>query len=217
MVIRATRNLISLEYQDSDIAAGRLVTYQVRKHAYGDYTPPALIDIVKANIKAKRYHPDILGMYTESEWAELNSFIDHTRDDLFRYAGAEQMREKYLVKDRVSKQIYESFQLPFILVPAILFRGYPTSTKMEAIKEAYDCLSTFDISLPTPIMAGLRTRKKQLASCVLLNSGDNLDSICAVDTAATNTLQTVQALVSTLDLYVVWGQVLQTVWQFILE
>ena len=44
-------------------------------------------------------------------------------------------------------------------------------------------MSTFKISLPTPIMAGVRTPTRQFSFCVLIECGDSLDSINATASA----------------------------------
>jgi ribonucleoside-diphosphate reductase alpha chain len=51
------------------------------------------------------------------------------------------------------------------------------------VKDFYDAISKFEISLPTPIMAGLRSPQKQFSSCVLIEAGDSLDSISATSSA----------------------------------
>lgn len=66
-----------------------------------------------------------------------------------------------------------------MMVAATIFMEYPKTTRMSWIKKFYDATSNFDISLPTPIMSGLRTPVKQFSSCVLIESGDSLDSINA--------------------------------------
>ena len=58
----------------------------------------------------------------------------HNRDDLFRYAGSEQMRKKYLVQNRKTKKIFESFQFPYIMVAALLFANYPAKKRMQYVK-----------------------------------------------------------------------------------
>jgi ribonucleoside-diphosphate reductase alpha chain len=50
---------------------------------------------------------------------------------------------------------------------------------MKYIKGYYDAISTFKISLPTPVMAGVRTPQRQFSSCVLIETDDSLDSINA--------------------------------------
>ncbi len=41
----------------------------------------------------------------------------------------------------------------------------------------YDAVSTKKISLPTPIMSGVRTPTRQFSSCVVIEGGDSLNSI----------------------------------------
>lgn len=97
--------------------------------------------------------------------------MKHERDDLYTYAGLQQMIDKYLVKNRSTGEIYETPQFAYILIAMCIFDD------IRDVKTAYDCFSTFKINLPTPIMAGVRTTIKQFASCVLVDVGDDLDSI----------------------------------------
>jgi ribonucleoside-diphosphate reductase alpha chain len=76
----------------------------------------------------------------------------------FSYAAVKQLEGKYLVQNRVTGEIYESPQFLYILVAACLFSKYPKDTRLDYIKRFYDAVSTFKISLPTPIMSGVRTR-----------------------------------------------------------
>ncbi|MDU4365996.1 MAG: ATP cone domain-containing protein, partial [Klebsiella oxytoca] len=80
-------------------------------------------------------------------------------------------------------EIYESAQFLYILVAACLFSNYPRETRLDYIKRFYDAVSTFKISLPTPIMSGVRTPTRQFSSCVLIECGDSLDSINATSSA----------------------------------
>lgn len=182
-LIKATSELISEEQPNYDHVAARLVWFAVRKESFRNNLPPHLRKVVYENVERKVYSKDILSLYTDEELDELNRFIRHERDDLFRYAGAEQMRKKYLCQNRKTKQLYESFQFPYILVAAILFGNYPKDKRMSYVKKYYDLISTHVISLPTPIMAGLRTKVKQFSSCVLVSSGDSLPSINATSAA----------------------------------
>lgn len=176
-LIKATAELISEDYPNYDHVAARLVWFAVRKEAFKSNIPPTLLDVVNANIERGIYSAEIKDFYSDSEINELNSFIVHKRDDLFKYAGAEQMRKKYLVQNRKTKQVFESFQFPYILVAAILFAKYPKNIRMKYVQKYYDLISQHFISLPTPIMAGLRTKEKQFSSCTLIESGDSIKSI----------------------------------------
>ncbi len=113
----------------------------------------------------------------------MDSYIDHWRDMNFSYAAVKQLEGKYLVQNRVTGEIYESAQFLYILVAACLFANYPKSTRLDYIRRFYNAASTFKISLPTPIMAGVRTPTRQFSSCVLIETGDSLDSINATASA----------------------------------
>lgn len=182
-LIKAASELISTDAPNYDQVAARLVWFAVRKIAFANNMPPHLMKVIMDNIARGFYTEEILDFYTAEEIDELNGMIDHKRDDLFKYAGAEQMRKKYLVQNRKTKQIFESFQFPYILVSALLFAKYPKNTRMKFVKMYYDLTSTHYISLPTPIMAGLRTKRKQFSSCTLIESGDSLKSINKVASA----------------------------------
>lgn len=104
-----------------------------------------------------KYDQHILEDYTKAELDELDAYLDHKRDLDFSYAAVKQLEGKYFVQNRVSGEIYESAQFLYILVSACLFANYPKETRLDYIKRFYDATSTFKISLPTPIMSGVRT------------------------------------------------------------
>jgi ribonucleoside-diphosphate reductase alpha chain len=182
-LIKAASELISEDFPNYDQVAARLVWFAVRKEAFRNNLPPHLSKIIHTNVENGVYSRDILDLYTEEEIDELNGMIDHRRDDLFKYAGAEQMRKKYLVQNRKTKKVFESFQYPYIMVAALLFARYPKNTRLKFVKKYYDLISQHYISLPTPIMAGLRTKVKQFSSCTLIEAGDSLKSINAAAAA----------------------------------
>lgn len=177
-MIKAAADLISEETPNYQLVAGRLITYHLRKQVYGQFEPPPLLDIVKRNIENKMYDPELLSWYTPEEIEQMDSWIDHSRDENYTYAAMEQFRGKYLVQDRYNKMIYETPQVALMLIGATLFHRYDTD-RLKWVKEFYESVSKFEISLPTPIMAGVRTSVRQFSSCVLIESGDSLDSINA--------------------------------------
>ena len=178
-MIKSAADLISEETPNYQFVAGRLITYHLRKEAYGQFDVPKLIDIVKHNIDAKMYEPKLLKWFTEKEFKQLDAMMDHKRDETFTYAAMEQFRGKYLVQDRYSKKIFETPQVAMLLIGATLFHDYPKDERMKWIKEFYNSVSLSEISLPTPVMAGVRTPVRQFSSCVLIESDDSLDSINA--------------------------------------
>jgi ribonucleoside-diphosphate reductase alpha chain len=177
LLIKSAAELISENTPNYQYVAARLVNYKLRKEVYQQYTPLPLIDVIKTNVDFGVYDADILTTYTEEELNELDAYIKHSRDDSFTYVAMEQFRGKYLVQDRSTKKIYETPQIAYMMIGATLFGNYPTETRLNYVKDFYDAVSNFAISLPTPIMAGVRTPTRQFSSCVLIESGDTLDSI----------------------------------------
>ncbi|KAA1155363.1 ribonucleoside-diphosphate reductase subunit alpha [Pseudoalteromonas sp. FUC4] len=182
-IIKAAADQISKESPDYQYLAARLAVFHLRKKAYGQFEPPRLFDHVTKMVEDKRYDAHLLVDYTEQELDELDAYLDHSRDLNFSYAAVKQLEGKYLVQNRVSGEIYESAQFLYILVAASLFSDYPRETRVSYIKRFYDAVSMFKISLPTPIMAGVRTPTRQFSSCVLIECGDSLDSINATSSA----------------------------------
>ena len=178
-LIKSAADLISEETPNYQYVAGRLINYHLRKQVYNNYEPWLLIDLVRKNVEAGFYDAGLLAAYTEDEWDILNSYIKHDRDEHFTYVAMEQWRGKYLVQNRVTNEIFETPQIAYILIAATLFQNYPTNTRLQWVKDYYDGISLHDISLPTPVMAGVRTPQKQFSSCVLIETDDSLDSINA--------------------------------------
>ncbi len=162
----------------ADMAA-RLAIFHLRKKAYGQFEPPHLYQHVARLVDMGKYDKHLLEDYTQAEFEELNTHLDHWRDIDFSYAAVKQLEGKYLVQNRVTGEIYESPQFLYMLVAACLFSKYPKDTRLDYIKRFYDAVSTFKISLPTPIMSGVRTPTRQFSSCVLIECDDSLDSINA--------------------------------------
>lgn len=182
-IIKSAADLISEDTPDYQYLAARLAIFHLRKIAYNKFTPPALFDHVQKLTNDGKYDAHILADYSRAEFDELDEYIDHWRDMNLAYAAVEQMAGKYLVQDRVTKTVFESPQFLYMLVGMCLFANYDKSERLNYVKRFYDATSEFKISLPTPIMSGVRTPSRQFSSCVLIECGDNLDSINATTSA----------------------------------
>ena len=178
-LIKAASDLISEETPNYQWVAGNLVNYHIRKMVYGDFEPWHILKVVEANVNEGFYDSALLKDYSKEEWEKINGFIKHERDFEIAYVGMEQFRGKYLVQNRVTGRLYETPQVTYILIAATLFSSYPREIRLKYVKDYYDAISTFDISLPTPVMAGVRTPQRQFSSCVLIETDDSLDSINA--------------------------------------
>ena len=183
LLVKSAAELISEDTPNYQYVASRLASYQLRKEVYGRYEPWTVKQVVEKNVSAGHYTQELLDNFNDEEWKKIEKIVKHSRDDLIAYAGMEQWRGKYLVKDRVTNSFFETPQIALVLIAAIGFMAYPKETRMDYIKDFYDAVSQFDISLPTPIMAGLRTPQKQFSSCVTIAADDSLDSLVATNSA----------------------------------
>ena len=181
-LIKAAADLISEEIPSYQYVAGRLINYHLRKDVYGQFDPIDLGNHIRNVINVGYYDKEILSWYSDDDISILNSYIDHRRDFNLAYAGMEQFRGKYLIKNRSTGQIYETPQMCYMLISMVLFRNYKED-RLKWVKDYYDATSNFEISLPTPIMAGLRSPQKQFSSCVLIETDDSLDSINSTSSA----------------------------------
>jgi len=183
LLIKSSAELISEATPNYQYVAARLINYKIRKEVYTGFIPDHLYKIVTDNVNRKVYDASILEAYTQEEFDKMEDFIKHERDNTFTYVGMEQFRSKYLVQDRKTKTLFETPQILYMMISATLFQNYPIDTRIKYVKDFYDAVSQFYISLPTPIMAGVRTPTRQFSSCVLIESGDSLGSINATATS----------------------------------
>ena len=186
ITLRAIVDLIDVEsnpevgHTNYQYVAGKQRLSMLRKDVYGQYTPPSLYSIVKKNVDTGLYTSELLDWYTEEEWNKMDTFLDHSKDEQYSYAAIEQMIEKYLVRNRSTKEIYETPQVRYMVAAATIFhKEEPLAARMRYIKEYYTAASDGLFTLATPVLAGLGTPTKQFSSCVLIRSDDDLDSIFA--------------------------------------
>jgi len=178
-LIKAAADLITEETPNYQYVGGRLINYALRKEVYGKYDPCSVKELVDRNTINGFYDAELATKYTEEEWNKINTIVKHERDENLTYVAMEQLRGKYLVQNRVTSDVFETPQMCYVLIAASLFQDYPAETRLQWVKDYYDAISLHDISLPTPIMAGVRTPQRQFSSCVLIETDDSLDSINA--------------------------------------
>ena len=188
ILVKSAHDLISTESPNYQFVAARLLLFAIQKQVFNTKWKdseiyPTLKDIVERNIEQGVYDPTILDAYTDEEFDKINSYIKHSRDLNFTYAGLQQIVDKYLVQDRSSGDVYETPQFMYMLIAMTLFQNYDKEVRLDYVKRYYDAISGFKINIPTPIMAGVRTPLRQFASCVLVDSDDSLPSIFSSDHA----------------------------------
>jgi ribonucleoside-diphosphate reductase alpha chain len=173
VLIRSANDLISLDAVNYQFAAARLLSYSINKEVFGEYKSIPLSQMIDQNIDRGLYDSAILDCYTKEELTTLDSYIRHSRDENFTYAGLRQVVDKYLCQDRSNGQLFETPQYMYMMIAATLFAEYPKETRLHYVRKYYDATSLFKINIPTPVMAGVRTPVRD----------DTLDSIFASDMA----------------------------------
>lgn len=172
ILIKSANDLTSKTHPNYQYVASRLLNMSLRKDLWERYDcPPSLYDHICTNASEEIYDNNLFTKWTKDDIEEIEKSIDHERDYLFTYAGLQQMIDKYLVRNRITGKIYETPQFAYMCIALSLFNT------VNEVLEAYEYFSTHKINLPTPIMAGVRTKIKQFASCVLVDVEDDLNSI----------------------------------------
>jgi len=184
ITLRAIVDLIDVDintdtgHTNYQYVAGKQRLSMLRKDVYGDYNVPHLYSIVKRNVASGLYTAELLEWYSEDDWNKMNDMLDHEKDEQYGYAAIEQLIEKYLVRNRATKEIFETPQIRYMIAAATVFHAEePNTARMKYIKEYYHSASDGLFTLATPVLAGLGTPTKQFSSCVLIRSDDDLDSI----------------------------------------
>lgn len=159
--------------------AGRLYIGDVYKKAFGDWRVlPHVGDMynrmVERGLWAKMD-------YTATELDICESFIDHSRDLNATLTETKQVMDKYVINDRVNKQVYESPQFMYMRMALQNMERMPKDRRMEDVVELYTLLSTKKINPPTPFSINLGTPKKQYASCCVITTEDTAASLAAAD------------------------------------
>lgn len=170
-LIQSAQDLISQEYPDYEIAAGRLLNQKIRKEVYGSYEPKPFADCVLDRVSKGFYSGDLLD-YTREELEHLGSKIKYSLDEQLSYSSLHQMYSKYTIKS--DGKAIETTQEILMLIPMSIFHS---SKDLKLIIEGYQLLSQRKIALPTPIMNGARTPYKKYISCNLINAGDSTISL----------------------------------------
>ena len=188
ILVKSASDLISLENPNYQFVAARLLLFGIQKQVLNtkwkdsEIYPP-LQDLIERNIDRGLYTKDLVEKYSDKELKKLNSYMRHSRDFDFTYAGLQQVVDKYLVQDRSTGTLFETPQFMYMLIAMTLFQNYDADDRLLYVRRYYDAVSMFKINIPTPVMAGVRTPLKQFASCVLVDTDDSLDSLFASDMA----------------------------------
>jgi len=170
-VIKTIVDMSSLRYIDCDKVATRLSILEIYKDVYKSNTPNNFISTLKQFVDEGKYNKWLVYQFTDDELYRLSTFIDYTRNFNLSYIGLSYLKSKYMITDTI-----EDPQVMFMAISMDMFRDLQSEDRLIYIKDMYEALSTFKISLPSPMMRALRTNNTDYASCVALRAGDSIDS-----------------------------------------
>jgi len=180
-IIKSAAEKIDPLTPDYSIFAGRLLVTEMRKEVYGQFHPIPFIDYIKSNVASGLYDETILELYSEEEIDMLESVMDYNNDFARPYSSIVQLDSKYLIKDAKTDKRLEMIQETFMLISMTIFALEDNC--IELVIKMYNALKDDKISLPTPIISGVRTQLKMFSSCCLLRMGDTTESILASEYA----------------------------------
>lgn len=185
-LIKSANNLVDFANPDYSKVAARLKIFSMRKQTFGEFEPTPFYEHILEKTAIGAYDKHILEDFSRMEIEFLDNYLIHSRDLDYAYPAAVQWSEKYLVQDRVTKQLHESPQQAIMLIAMCLHANEDKEERIDHILDFYDEASNNRISLPTPIMCGVRTPTRQFSSCCLIETGDSLESINATSNAVVN-------------------------------
>jgi ribonucleoside-diphosphate reductase alpha chain len=179
-LIKSASEKITPEHPDYSVLAGRLMVTNMRKEVYGSFEPIPFLKYIKGNVESGLYSSDILVKYSETEIEELGKYMDYENDMQRGLSSITQLESKYLIKDVKTDIAVEMIQETFMIIPMVIFAD-DGEKRMGLIKDFYDALKNDEVSLPTPIISGVRTQLKMFSSCCKIKMGDTTESILSTE------------------------------------
>lgn len=161
------------------LMAGRLYAAVTRKEIYGSSTQMPTIAQVQKKLAAAGLMRTL--DYTDDEYAQIEKFIDHSRDFEYAYSQILQLRKKYALMNRVTRQEYESPQFIYMRMAMALAEDEPREERLRHIVNWYNHFSFNRINAPSPNYINLGTRLNGYASCCVYKAGDSLHSLAVGD------------------------------------
>lgn len=156
--------------------AGRLYCGNWRKQLFKKDDIPTI-----KQVQERLYRAGLMKKmaYSDDEYAELETVINHDLDLQSSYSELQFSRQKYCLQNRVTKAEYETPQFMYMRMAMALFEDFPD--RMVHVKKMYAMLSQKKVSAPTPAYVHLGTRMSGFSSCCLFKSGDSIQSLAAHD------------------------------------
>lgn len=163
--------------------AGRLYVAKLVKDIYsGADTHPSLRDLHQEMVSDGIIDKSFMGAFSESEYAELNAVLEHSKDLTYAHYAIDRIIKKYSLQNRSTGKLYETPQ--FVYMRIAMRMAMNKSNRMKHIKKFYELYSDNVINVPTPYFTNSGTSKNAFASCCLYTTKDEVKSLHTGDVIA---------------------------------
>jgi ribonucleoside-diphosphate reductase alpha chain len=168
-LVNSAASLIDVGKTDYEFAAARLLLQQIYKEVTQDIIYPTLTDYISNAISLDKIKPEMQLFDLEV----LNSAIDVSRDDLFKYLGMQTVYDRYLLRDEHQKLI-EMPQHFWMRVAMGIALNETLETRTSWAIEFYNVLSKFEFVSSTPTLFNSGTKFSQMSSCFVTTTDDSI-------------------------------------------
>ena len=165
--------------------AGRLYVAKLIKDIYSGGTAdthPSLRDLHQEMVSDGIIDKSFMGAFSESEYAELNAVLEHSKDLTYAHYAIDRIIKKYSLQNRSTGKLYETPQ--FVYMRIAMRMAMNKSNRMKHIKKFYELYSDNVINVPTPYFTNSGTSKNAFASCCLYTTKDEVKSLHTGDVIA---------------------------------
>lgn len=161
-----------------NIMAGRLYAPYLYKRIFGTTKLPTIKELHN-----KLYDLGLMVKlnYSDEEYHAFEKMIKHKRDFKATYAELHSINEKYAIRNRRTKQVYESQQFMYMRMAMALAEDQPKDRRMNDAYNWYECLSNKRLNAPTPNHINLGTPHGGYASCCVYTTKDDVKSLAIGD------------------------------------
>jgi ribonucleoside-diphosphate reductase alpha chain len=156
-----------------NVMAGRLYVPDLRKKFYNNKIPTvqSLMNTMLDDHLVKQMS------YSQKQWDSIETIIDHDRDFNMAHFQINQIVNKYAIRNRSTKRIYETPQFTMMRMALGLAEDLPKEKQLDLIERFYNHFSMSRVNAPTPNYLNLGTSHNGYASCCILVAGDDAMSI----------------------------------------
>ena len=158
--------------------AGRLYAALAYKQLYGKNNIPTVQQLHQRMCKNGLM---VSLDYSDEEYAQIQSIIDHKLDFMATQYELQQLRYKYALRNKKTGEEYETPQFIYMRMAMALAEDEPKKTRLTDIAKWYEHFSHKRINPPTPNFTNLGTNLRGYASCCLYTIDDNVHSLATGD------------------------------------